>query len=142
MRPHYTLHAKERLSPSQMTWKRKIHVVACTKLGLVCCVCVWGGGGGVNEGNCGMGVRASISKPTQFIYLTLKKRTHSYTRSSEMLTHLYTALCFLYPFIAGSEINIAVNSLSTKRTSSLENSLNEKYVLVPRYIRKVGVFIY
>ena len=38
--------------------------------------------------------------------------------------------------------DIAVNSLNTKRTSSLEKSLNEKYVHIPGYIRKVGPFIY
>ena len=31
-----------------------------------------------------------------------KKQTHSYTWSSKMLTHSYTALWLLYPFIAGS----------------------------------------
>ena len=40
------------------------------------CVCVWGGGGGGgggNGGNCGTDVRASISKPTPFIYLAFEK---------------------------------------------------------------------
>ena len=32
-----------------------------------------GGWGGGNLGNFGMGVRASISKPTPFIYLAFKK---------------------------------------------------------------------
>ena len=45
--------------------------------------------------NCGTGVRASISKPTPFIYL--KKRTHSYTWSSKMLTYSYTAFWFFIP---------------------------------------------
>ena len=38
------------------------------------CVCVWGGGGGGwdNWDNCGTGVRASISKPTSFIYLAFE----------------------------------------------------------------------
>ena len=39
--------------------------------------------------------------PQSYLTWTLKKRTHLYTRSSEMLTHSYTALWFLYPFIAG-----------------------------------------
>ena len=38
---------------------------------------------------------------------------------------------FLYPFIAGCQTNITVNSLNTKRTSSLEKSLSEKYVNIP-----------
>ena len=33
----------------------------------------WVGGGGLLGGNCGMGVRASISKPTPFIYLAFEK---------------------------------------------------------------------
>ena len=33
----------------------------------------WGGGGVGNRGNFGTGVRASISKPTPFIYLTFEK---------------------------------------------------------------------
>ena len=32
-----------------------------------------GGGGGGVVGNCGTGVRASISKPTLFIYLAFEK---------------------------------------------------------------------
>ena len=40
-------------------------------------VCVWGGGGGEGlwelGGNCGIGMRASISKPTLFIYLAFEK---------------------------------------------------------------------
>ena len=58
------------------------------------------GGGGVGRelgGNCGMGVRARISKPTPFIYLAFEKSTHSYTRSSKMLTYSYTGLCFSVP---------------------------------------------
>ena len=43
---------------------------------------------------------------------------------------------FLYPFIAGCQTNIAVNSLNTKRTSSLEKSLSEKYVNIPQSSRK------
>ena len=63
---------------------------------------VGGGGGGINGIKCGTGVRTSISKPTSFIYMTFEKRTHSYTWSSETLTYSYSALWFLYPFIAGS----------------------------------------
>ena len=49
----------------------------------------WGPGGGQLGGNFGTGVRASISKPTLFIYLAFEKRTQ-YTRSSEIMTHSYT----------------------------------------------------
>ena len=45
-----------------------------------------------------------------------------------MLTYSYTALWFLYPFFAGYYTNITVNSYNTKRISSLEKSLSEKYV--------------
>ena len=38
---------------------------------------------------------------------------------------------FLYPFLAGYYTNIIVNSCNTKRISSLEKSLNEKYVHIP-----------
>ena len=46
---------------------------------------------------------------------------------------------FLYPFIAGCQTNITVNSLNTKRTSSLEKSLSEKYVNIPG-CQKNGAF--
>ena len=84
------------------------------------------------RGNFGTGVRASISKPTPFIYLAFEKRTHSYTWSSKMLTYSYTALWFFEPiFFAGYYTNITVNSCNTKRISSLQNSLSEKYVHIP-----------
>ena len=39
-----------------------------------------GGGGGGNGDDCSTGVRASISKPTPFIYLAFEEKwTHSYT---------------------------------------------------------------
>ena len=38
---------------------------------------------------------------------------------------------FLYPFFAGYYTNITVNSYNTKRISSLEKSLSEKYVHIP-----------
>ena len=58
-----------------------------------------------------------------------------------MLTYSYTCtvLDFLYPFIAGCQTNITVNSLNTKRTSSLEKSLSEKYVKIPG-CQKNGAF--
>ena len=39
---------------------------------------------------------------------------------------MYCPLIFLYPFIAGSKTNIAVNSLNTKRTSTLEKISESK----------------
>ena len=46
---------------------------------------------------------------------------------------------FLYPFFAGCYTNITVNSCNTKRISSLEKSLSEKYVHIPG-CQKNGVF--
>ena len=60
-----------------------------------------------------------------------------------MLTYSYTALWFLYPFFAGYYTNITVSSCNTKRISSLEKSLSEKYVHIPRHIpgcQKNGAF--
>ena len=37
----------------------------------------------------------------------------------------------MYPFIAGSYTNIAVFSLNSKITGTLERSLSEKYVHIP-----------
>ena len=53
-------------------------------------------------GNCGTGVQASISKPTQFIYLAFEKMDPSYTWSSEMLPYSCTAFWLLRQFIAES----------------------------------------
>ena len=46
---------------------------------------------------------------------------------------------FLYPFFAGCYTNITVNSCNTKKISSLEKSLSEKYVHIPG-CQKNGVF--
>ena len=46
---------------------------------------------------------------------------------------------FRNPFIAGTYTNIAVNSLNTKRTSSLEKYLSEKYTHIPG-CQKSGAF--
>ena len=53
-----------------------------------------GGRGRGNNGDCGTGVQVSIANLPHSYRCTwpLKKRTNSYTRSSEMLTYLYTAL--------------------------------------------------
>ena len=79
-----------------------------------------------NGGNCGMGVQASISENLLHSYTwPLEKRTHSYTRSPKCCPFYILPFDFLYPYIAGSQTNIAVNSLNTKGTSSLEKSLNK-----------------
>ena len=102
------------------------------------CVCVWGGGGrGGGKGCCtewvmgNFGVIVVRVCETEFRNLPhsytwpLRKWSHSYTWLSKMLTYSYTFLLFLYPFIAGIRCT-SVNSLKTKRTSSLEKSLSEK----------------
>ena len=57
-----------------------------------------------------------------------------------MLTVSYVALDFLYPFIAGSETNIAFSSLNTGRTISLQRFLSEKYIHIPGCQKKWGLF--
>ena len=69
----------------------------------------------------------------------LKKRTHLYTWSSKMLTYSYTALWFFAPIFSGCYTNITVKSCNTKRISSLELSLSEKYVHIPG-CQKNGAF--
>ena len=66
----------------------------------------WGGGGGGGGGEVTGVIVVRVFEPVfrnlpQSCTWPLKKRTHSYTSLSEMLTHSYTALWFLYPFIAG-----------------------------------------
>ena len=86
------------------------------------------------------GVRASISNLPHSYTWSSKKRTHSYTWSSEMLTYSYTVLWFFcVPIFAGCYTNITVNSCNTKRISSLEKSLSEKYVHIPG-CQKNGAF--
>ena len=100
----------------------------------------WGvGGGGGNRGNFGTGVRASISKPMPFIYLAFEKKDAFIYLITQKLTYSYTALCFFVPFSAGCYTNITVNSCNTKRISSLEKSLSEKYVHIPG-CQKNGAF--
>ena len=56
-------------------------------------MCVWGGGGGGNLGVILVRVFEPVFRNLSQSYTwPLKKRYHSYTRSSEMLTHSYTAL--------------------------------------------------
>ena len=87
-----------------------------------------------------MGVQAIISKPTLFIYLAFEKN-----RPIRILDHpkcdlfIIPPFDFLYPFIAGCWKNIAINSLNTKRTSSVKKSPSEKYVHIPG-CQKSGAF--
>ena len=59
-----------------------------------------------------------------------KRRTHSYLIIQNVDLFIYCPLIFC-PFFAGYYTNITVNSCNTKRISSLENSLSEKYVHIP-----------
>ena len=68
-----------------------------------------------------------------------KERTHSCTWSSKMLTYSYTALWFFVPIFAGYYTNITVNWCNTKRISSHEKSLSEKYKHIPG-CQKNGAF--
>ena len=82
----------------------------------------WVGGcraSGVRGNLGGWGIVVRVCEPV------FRNLSHSYA----LLTYSYTALWF---FIAGSQTNIAANSLNTKGTSSLEKSLS----------RKVGPFTY
>ena len=98
----------------------------------------WGGGGGGGvewgylRGNFGTGVRASISKPTPFKYLAFEK-------TDPFIYLMIQNADFLYPFFSGYYTNITVNSCNTKRISSLEKSLSEKYVHIPG-CQKNGAF--
>ena len=53
---------------------------------------------------------------------------------------IYCPLIFLYPFIAGSQKNIALNSLITKRTSGLKKSLCKKKKVHMPGCQKCGAF--
>ena len=110
----------------------------------------WGGGRGKGEwGNLVVimervcGVRASVSKPTPFIYLTFeknpkktkkKKTKRIHTLSSEMLTYL-----ILYQFIAGSQTNIEVIHWILREQAASKNHWAKKYVHIPG-CQKSGAF--
>ena len=97
-------------------------------------------GSGGNRGNFGTGVWASISKPTPFIYLTFEKTDlFIYLIIEHVDLFHILPFDFLYPFFAGCYTNITVNSCNTKRISSLEKSLSEKYVHIPG-CQKNGAF--
>ena len=96
------------------------------------------GGRGCNRSIFGTGVRASISKPTPFIYQAFENTDpFIYLIIQNVDLFIYCPLSFLYPFIAAC--NISVSSLNTKRTSSLEKSLGENYVPIPG-CQKNGAF--
>ena len=97
-------------------------------------------------------MRASISKPTPFIYLAFEKTDPLiYLIIQNVDLFINCPLIFFVPIFAGCYTNITVNSCNTKRISSLEKSLSEKYVHIPgcqkkwgphRESRKTGPFIY
>ena len=77
-------------------------------------------------------MRASISKPTPFIYLAFEKTDpFIYLIIQNVDLFIYCPLTFCTHFFAGNYTNITVNSCNTKRISSLEKSLSEKYVHIP-----------
>ena len=90
----------------------------------------WGWGG--NRGNFGTDVRASISKTYPIHMPGLRKNgpIHILDHPNCWPIHILP-FDFLYPFFAGYYTNIMVNSCNTKRISSLEKSLSEKYVHIP-----------
>ena len=101
----------------------------------------WGRGGNLGvRGNFRTGVRASISKPTPFIYLAFEKNPpiHILDHPNCWPIHILP-FDFLNPFFAGYYINFTVNSYNTKRISSLQKSLSEKYVHIPG-CQKNGAF--
>ena len=76
-------------------------------------------------------MRASNSKPTPFIYLAFEKTDpFIYLIIQNVDLFIYCPLIF-EPSFAGYYTNITVNSCNTKRISSLEKSLSEKYVHIP-----------
>ena len=102
---------------------------------------VCGGGGNVMGRGGGGAIVVRVCEPVflPHSYTWIWKIRSIHTWSSEMLIYSFTAFWFLYSFIAGCWTNIAVNSLNTKRTSTLEKSLSEKYVHIPG-CQKSGAF--
>ena len=99
-------------------------------------------------------MRASISKPTPFIYLTFeKKQTHSYIWSSTMLTYSYTALwvffvpiyCWLLDKYHSQFIEYQENKQPRKisqRKICAYTRMSEKWGLSHWNPKKIGSFIY
>ena len=71
----------------------------------------------------------AFGKTDPFIYLIIQN----------VDLFIYCPLIFLYPFFAVYYTNITVSSYNTKRISSLEKSLSEKYVHIPG-CQKNGAF--
>ena len=87
-----------------------------------------------------MGVQASISKPTPFIYLAFEKTDpFIYLIIQNVDLFIYCPLIFFCTHFLLVVGQISVNSCNTKRTSSLEKSLSEKYVHIPG-CQKNGAF--
>ena len=85
-------------------------------------------------------MRASISKPTPFIYLAFEKTDpFIYLIIQNVDLFIYCSLIFCTHFFVGYYTNITVNSCNTKRISSPEKSLSEKYVHIPG-CQKNGAF--
>ena len=100
-----------------------------------------GGGAGSNGGNFGTGVRASISKPTPFIYLAFEKTDpFIYLIIRNVDLFVGCPLIFLYPFIASSSTDTAVNSFYTKRTRAASKNLWAQNLCIYQDVRKVGPF--
>ena len=84
-------------------------------------------------------MRAKISKPTPFIYLAFEKTDpFIYFIIQNIDLFIYCPLIFCTHLLLVVR-QISVNSLNTKRTSSLEKSLSEKYVHIPG-CQKNGAF--
>ena len=82
-------------------------------------------------------MRTSISKPTPFIYLAFVKTDpfiYLIIQNDDLFTYCPLMFC-TYLFLA----DIAVNSLNTKETSSLEKSLSKKICAYTRMSEKWGL---
>ena len=76
-------------------------------------------------------MRANISKPTPFIYLAFEKMDpfiYLIIQNIDLFIYCPSIFCTHLLLVVRQ---ISVNSLNTKRTSSLEKSLSEKYVYIP-----------
>ena len=105
---------------------------------------VGGGGGAGRGGNLGV-ILVWVCEPV------FQNLPHSYTWPSKETDpfiyliiqnvdlFIYNPLIFCTHFFAGYYTNIIVNSCNTKRISSLEKSLSEKYVHIPG-CQKNGAF--
>ena len=83
-------------------------------------------------------MRASISKPTPFIYLAFEKTDpFIYLIIQNVDLFIYCPLTFCFHFLL--VITQIPNSCNTKRISSLEKSSSEKYVHIPG-CQKNGAF--